>query len=271
MRHSVRALPLRQPARWLPALAATLGLMLGVSACSDGELDSSPPSSASYARPASPSSACPPAPRHLAAVLRKAVRRTGELQRLFALHSRGASPRWSARSLRETPGRASLLPSQRELLRAIADRLLEPLRDLEATDDWRETCRRFAGALRGIAKARPASFRLVGLEPFDTAESLQPVERFLGALVAAGFAVPEALGIYRAVVSYARGYALAEASGFTVDAANAKARERLRTLDRRSFPILAGRTRQLAQLDADSAYEFGLSALVNGLPNPTDA
>ena len=158
-----------------------------------------------------------------------------------------------------------------ELLRAIADRLLEPLRDLEATDDWRETCRRFAGALRGIAKARPASFRLVGLEPFDTAESLQPVERFLGALVAAGFAVPEALGIYRAVVSYARGYALAEASGFTVDAANAKARERLRTLDRRSFPILAGRTRQLAQLDADSAYEFGLSALVNGLPNPTDA
>jgi hypothetical protein len=75
------------PARWLPVLAATLGLMLGVTACSDGKLDSSPPSAASDALPASPSNACPPAPRRLAAVLRKAVRRTGELQRLFALHS----------------------------------------------------------------------------------------------------------------------------------------------------------------------------------------
>jgi len=62
--------------------------MLGVTACGDGKLDSSTPSSASDARPASPSNACPPAPRRLAAVLRKAVRRTGELQRLFALHSR---------------------------------------------------------------------------------------------------------------------------------------------------------------------------------------
>ena len=158
-----------------------------------------------------------------------------------------------------------------ELLRAIADRLLEPLRELEPTDDWREDGQRFASALRGIAKARPASFLLVGLQPLDTPPLLQPVERLLDALVAAGFTARGALAVYRAVASYARGYALAEATGFTVDAATATGRERLRSLDRRSFAILGGRADELAQLDPDSAYELGLRALLDGFPDPTRA
>jgi hypothetical protein len=60
--------------------------MLGAAACGDGERDSS--ISASDAQPASVTSVCPPAPPDLAAVLRNGVRRTGELQRLFALRSR---------------------------------------------------------------------------------------------------------------------------------------------------------------------------------------
>jgi aryl-alcohol dehydrogenase-like predicted oxidoreductase len=58
-----------------------------------------------------------------------------------------------------------------ERLRAIGDRLLEPLHDLQLTDDWRAACRRFATALRDIASARPATFRLVGMQPFDTPRS----------------------------------------------------------------------------------------------------
>jgi AcrR family transcriptional regulator len=109
--------------------------------------------------------------------------------------------------------------SRDELLSAIGDRLLEPLQTLELGDDWREGCRRFATTLRDIAVAQPATFQLLGLQPLDTPASLQPVERLVGVLVARGFSPPEALGIYRATVSYARGYALAEATGFTVDAA----------------------------------------------------
>jgi hypothetical protein len=77
-------------ARRLPVLAAALGLMLGVAACGDGEQDSSPPSTASGAQRASLSSVCPPAPSDLAAVLRKGVRHTGELRRVFALRSRAS-------------------------------------------------------------------------------------------------------------------------------------------------------------------------------------
>jgi AcrR family transcriptional regulator len=158
--------------------------------------------------------------------------------------------------------------SREELLGAIGDRLLGPLQELDLGDDWRRACRRFATVLRGLAVARPATFRLLGLQPFDTAVSLRPVERLLGVVVAAGFSPPDALAIYRAVVSYTRGYALAEATGFTVDAARASGRRRLDALPSSEFPILGGRADELAALDANAAFELGLGALLEGLPAP---
>lgn len=155
-----------------------------------------------------------------------------------------------------------------ELLGAIGDRLLAPLHDVELGDDWREACRRFATALRDVAVAQPATFALLGLQPFDTPFLLGPVERLLGVLVGHGFSPAAALGIYRATVSYARGYALAEATGFTVDASTPDGRGRLAALPDEEFPILAGRARELAALDRDAAYEVGLQALLAGLGEP---
>jgi AcrR family transcriptional regulator len=155
-----------------------------------------------------------------------------------------------------------------ELLAAIGDRLLEPLRELDLGDEWREACRRFAITLRDIAMARPATFQLLGLQPFDTPAALEPVERLLAVLVREGFSASQALATYRATVSYARGYALAEATGFTVDAAQAAGRGRLAALSVSEFPILAGRAGELAELHADRAFELGLDALLFGLSGP---
>lgn len=155
-----------------------------------------------------------------------------------------------------------------ELLAAMGDRLLEPLHELELGDDWRDACRRFAVALRDIAVIRPATFQLLGLQPLDTRAALEPVERLLGVLVGVGFGPAEALGTYRATVSYARGYALAEATGFTVDASRPAGRERLAALPLSEFPILAGQAGELAKLDADSAFTLGLDALLFGLGGP---
>lgn len=158
--------------------------------------------------------------------------------------------------------------SRDDLLDAIGDRLLEPLQELELDVDWRDACRRFATALRAAAVAQPATFQLLGLQPFDTPHLLRPVERLLGVLVKAGFTPGEALGIYRATVSYARGYALAEATGFTVDAARPAGRRHLATLPRAEFPILRGRAKDLAELGPDAAYELGLEAMLAGLADP---
>jgi AcrR family transcriptional regulator len=158
--------------------------------------------------------------------------------------------------------------SRDDLLSAIGDRLLEPLNELELGDSWREACRRFATALRDLAIAQRSTFQLLGLQPFDTPRALRPVERLLGVLVAQGFSPGEALAIYRATVSYARGYALAEGTGFTVDAARAAGRRRLRALPHSEFPILAGRARELESLDADAGFELGLQALLAGFADP---
>jgi AcrR family transcriptional regulator len=155
--------------------------------------------------------------------------------------------------------------SRDELLGAIADELLAPLNQVELTNDWSEACRRFATTLRSVAARRSATFQLIGLQPFDSPAALRPVERLLEVLVAAGFSPHHGLGIYRAIVSYARGYALAEATGFTVDATRQGGRRRLRALPVEEFPILAGQVRELASLDADDAYLLGLDAILRGL------
>jgi len=74
----------------LPVLAGTLGLVMGAVACGRAERESSAQNLASAAQHAGVSSACPHAPRELAAVLRKGLRHGGELQRLFALRSRAS-------------------------------------------------------------------------------------------------------------------------------------------------------------------------------------
>jgi AcrR family transcriptional regulator len=195
------------------------------------------------------------------------------LERAIALIEQGGPAALSMRRLGSTLGVEGMaiyhhFQGREELLAAIGDRLLEPLRELEFGDDWREACRRFATALRDIGVARPATFQLLGLQPLDTQAALEPVERLLGVLVDAGFTAPEALATYRATVSYARGYALAEATGFTVDASRPAGRERLAALPLAEFPILAGQARELAELDAHSGFELGLEALLFGLGGP---
>jgi AcrR family transcriptional regulator len=157
------------------------------------------------------------------------------------------------------------LPSREALVTAIADRVLEPLGELAFTGDWRGACASLARELRDVALRSPATFRLIGLQPFDSEPALRSVERLLGVLVTAGFDPGDALAVYRAVASYARGYALAEATGFTVDAAWPEGRKRLRALPRRDFPILRARTRELAGLRPDAGFEFGLAALISGI------
>ena len=146
-----------------------------------------------------------------------------------------------------------------DLLAGLADRLLRPLDAVDLGSDWRTACRRFATGLRQIAVARPATFKLVAMEPLP-GRSLGPVERLLGILVGAGFEPGSALAIYRATVSYARGYALGEATGFTVDAAGPGGLERLLALSADEFPILGGRRRSTRSAHCTSSRSCSGSA-----------
>lgn len=136
--------------------------------------------------------------------------------------------------------------------------------DLSPDRGWQTVCRQFAAQLRAITLAHPNAFQLIGLRPLAGPAALAPVERLLEVLVADGASPELALGIYRAIASYARGYALAEVAGFTVDASTATARRRLQDLDADEFPILRGQRRELSALEADDGFACGLDAMLTG-------
>ena len=122
-----------------------------------------------------------------------------------------------------------------ELVDAMAARTFEALRELDVAGKWQNTMTQFARALREVAFAHPRTFRLVGAQPLDAPHAV--AERLVHGLVTAGFDRPEALALYRAVASFARGYALGEASGFTIGA---------------------------DEVDPDLTFERGLAALLDG-------
>lgn len=154
--------------------------------------------------------------------------------------------------------------NRQALLDAIAGRVLEPVARLEHGEDWRAACERFAVALRGVALAHPACFRLVAFGPLEHS-SLMPVERLMSVLLRGGFRPAEALAVYRALASYTRGYALAEAAGFTVDGRSGEGRRRLAGLDPAVFPVLHGWSDSLRELTPDAAFRMGLDALLDGI------
>ncbi len=213
-----------------------------------------------------------PVPRSPEASARRPLTRERILDAAIDLIERDGPGALSMRRLGSTLGVEGMaiyhhFAGREDLLGAIAERLLEPLRDLWPGSDWRQACEAFATKLRAIAGGRSATFQLVGLQPLGEA-SLAPVERLLEVLVDAGFDPGTALAIYRATVSYARGYALAEATGFTVDAAGWSGLERLRALSVDEFPVLAGRAAELVELDPDRAFRLGLNALLVGIEDP---
>lgn len=125
--------------------------------------------------------------------------------------------------------------SRDELTEAIAERIFEPARHIELEAGWREAAASFGRALRRVAVDSPQAFRLIGLRPLEAPRSL--AERLLAVARSAGFSRQDSLVLYRAVASFARGYALAETLGFTVG---------------------------VGEIDADTAFEHGLNALVSG-------
>jgi AcrR family transcriptional regulator len=157
------------------------------------------------------------------------------------------------------------VPSRDALLDGISELLMARLTGPRPGTPWRTACRDFAHDLRSVALDAPEAFQLIGLRPMSSAAALAPIERLLQCLVDAGARPPRALAIYRALASYARGYALAEATGFTIDASTPTGLVPLRTLREDEFPILRGRAGDLAALAPDDGFDLGLEALLDGL------
>jgi AcrR family transcriptional regulator len=140
------------------------------------------------------------------------------------------------------------------LLEGLADRLAAEIEPRDAAGDWAEALRAFAGDLRAIARRHPAAFALVGARTLNTQSMLGPIEDVLAGLRRGGFTPARAIFAYRLVATYARGYALAEITGFAIDVRSDEPLPAIRSLSRR-----------LASEPSEANFRAGLETILAGL------
>lgn len=148
--------------------------------------------------------------------------------------------------------------SRDEILDGVSELMVQALVNRPPAAGWQDAIRAFASGIRSVARTHPQAFLLVGMRPLKSEEALAPVEALLAILRAAGFEPLQAVAAYRLATAYARGFALAEIQGFTLDTGSERnARD--------THPFVAEARGTLGALDHDAAFALGLEAIVTGL------
>jgi hypothetical protein len=127
--------------------------------------------------------------------------------------------------------------------------------------DWVETARNLAVAILAVARAHPGAFELVGLRALNTSEALRSIATFLEDLRIGGFPPDRAVAVYRLLLSYARGFALVEITGFTSPAANDCTHETAKLLSSEGSAAI----RELSEEPTDAHFLAGLETILAGL------
>jgi len=155
------------------------------------------------------------------------------------------------------------VPNKGALLDGMVEVLLGELEVPSEGEGWEGRVRGAYGAFRRLAHEHPNVFPLLVVRPPDTMDGVWLVEEFLKTLGEAGFDPETALYAFRALSSYASGYALAEIRGFAMEPADG--RLGASTLPRDEFPNIHELDDSLKQVDRDAEFEFGLDLIIAGL------
>src|ERR671918_129842 len=115
------------------------------------------------------------------------------------------------------------VPNKEALLDGMVELLLGELEIPPEDECWERRVREAYRAFRRLAHEHPNVFPLLIVRPPETMDGIWLVEEFLKTLREAGFDPQTALYAFRALSSYASGYAMAEIRGFAMEPAGARA------------------------------------------------
>ena len=155
------------------------------------------------------------------------------------------------------------VPNKSALLDGMVELLLGELEVPPEDASWEERVKEAYRAFRRLALEHPNVFPLLIIRPPDTMDGTWLVEEFLKTLRGAGFDPDTALYAFRALSSYASGYAMSEIRGFAMEPA--RGRLGALTLPQDDFPHIHELGAQLGEVDRDAEFEFGLDLIIAGL------
>jgi TetR/AcrR family transcriptional regulator, tetracycline repressor protein len=155
------------------------------------------------------------------------------------------------------------VPNKEALLDGMVELLLGELEVPPESEGWESRVREAYRAFRRLAHEHPNVFPLLVVRPPDTMDGVWLVEEFLKTLREAGFDPETALYAFRALSSFASGYAMAEIRGFAMEPASG--RLGASTLAPGEFPHIHELDDRLEAVDHDAEFEFGLDLIIAGL------
>ena len=155
------------------------------------------------------------------------------------------------------------VPNKDALLDGMVEVLLGELEVPPEDEGWERRIREAYRAFRRLAHEHPNVFPLLIARPPDTMDGVWLVEEFLGTLRGAGFDPETALYAFRALSSYASGYAMAEIRGFAMEPAGTRLGALALPPD--DFPRIHELGARLQRVDHDAEFEFGLDVILAGL------
>jgi AcrR family transcriptional regulator len=155
------------------------------------------------------------------------------------------------------------VPNKDALLDGMVEVLLGELEVPPEDEGWERRVREAYRAFRRLAHEHPNVFPLLVVRPPDTMDGIWLVEEFLKTLREAGFDPQTALYAFRALSSYASGYAMAEIRGFAMEPAGARLGAVTLSVD--DFPHIHELDAPLREVDHDAEFEFGLDLILTGL------
>ena len=155
------------------------------------------------------------------------------------------------------------VPNKGALLDGMVEVLLGDLDIPSESEGWEDRIREAYRAFRRLAHEHPNVFPLLVVRPPDTMDGVWLVEEFLKTLREAGFDPETSLYAFRALSSYASGYAIAEIRGFAMEPAGS--RLGASKLPREDFPSIHELDGRLETVDHDAEFEFGLGLIIAGL------
>jgi AcrR family transcriptional regulator len=158
------------------------------------------------------------------------------------------------------------ISSKDALLDGIGEQLMSEVEIGPFEGDWAVTAHRLSFGIRGVARAHPAAFELVGLRALNTVEAMRPVEALLAALRGDGFPADRAVAAFRLLSGYSRGFAPSEIAGFTL-AGGTRGGAHLTgdKLPAGEFPAIHDLTDELARNPTDEDFRAGIETIVTGL------